>query len=62
MHPGRHQQFRVGTEEGDCLQKRLRRNNQRSSRTGREFGQRIYEESFKMEEEITTVTCSETSK
>lgn len=37
MNSGRHQQLRVGTEEEDYLQERLRRNNQRSSRTGREF-------------------------
>lgn len=46
MNSGRHQQLREGTEEGGCLQKRLRKNNQRS-RIGREYGQRIYEQSFK---------------
>lgn len=57
MNPGRHQHLSVGIGKGDCLPKRLRRNNQRSKRrTGREFGQRINEKRVsKMEPSGTVV-------
>lgn len=66
MNAGGYQLLSVGTGKGDCLQKKLRRNNQRSRRrTGRDLGQRIYEESFKCSKWRTRSllpNASETSK
>lgn len=62
MNPDKHQYLRVGTGKVDCLQKRLRRDNQRSRRTGREFEQRINEKREFQHEISILPNVSERSK